>query len=87
MRLDDQNPVFRKVIIPWYDSEAACIFMIVFLFFVFCFGITGISVAREFPGYNGYAWVPALLMVSSAGVIVSIFIRLIKRFAYRQPDI
>ncbi len=82
MRID-QNPVFRKSIVPWYDSEAACIGVIVFMLIVFLFGVAGISVARETPEYNGFVWIAVLLVVMSGGVILSTTIRLIKRHARR----
>ena len=80
MRLD-QNPVYRKVIVPWYDSEIACLVLIVLLFVVFLFGFIGISVASESIFYGSYIWVPILLVVVSGGIILSITIRLIRRYA------
>ena len=82
MRLD-QNPVFRKVIVPWYDSETACLIIIVFMGVVVLFGYAGISVAQNNPAYNECIWVPILLIVMSGGVILSTTIRLIKRYAHR----
>ena len=79
----DRNPLFRKVIAPWYDTEKACYIAIVFMFLVLLFGIAGISAASEKTEYNNYIWVPVLLVVMSAGVIVSISIRLIKRYAHQ----
>jgi hypothetical protein len=78
-----QNPVFRKTIIPWYDSEAVCIGVIILMIIVFFFGVVGISVARENAEYNGYVWIAVLLVVMSGGVIFSTTIRLIKRHARR----
>ena len=86
MRLD-QNPVYRKVIVPWYDSEIFYLILIVFLFLVFLFGFIGISVASESPSYRSYIWVPIVLVVLSGGIILSITIRLIRRYAnikYKQ---
>ncbi len=80
----NQNPLFRKVIAPWYDTEKACYIVIVFMFLVLLFGIAGISAASEKTEYNDYIWVPVLLLVMSAGVIVSISIRLIKRYIYQS---
>jgi len=80
MRID-QNPLFRKAIIPWYDSEAVCIGVIVFMIIVFFFGVVGISVVRENAEYHGYVWIAVLLVVMSAAVIFSTIIRLIKRHA------
>ncbi len=80
MRLD-QNPVYRKVIVPWYDSEIACLVLIVFLFVVFIFGFIGISVVSENIFYGSYIWVPIVLVVLSGGVILSLTIRLVRRYA------
>jgi hypothetical protein len=82
MRID-QNPLFRKTIIPWYDSEAVCIGVIVFMIIVFFFGIVGISVAQENAEYHGYVWIAVLLVVMSGWVIFSTTIRLIKRHVRR----
>ncbi|MFC1815170.1 hypothetical protein ACFL0M_04340 [Thermodesulfobacteriota bacterium] len=82
MRLD-QNPVFRKVIVPWYDSDAACFIVIICMGFVLLFGFAGFSVAREEAGYHAHIWVPALLVAMCAGVIVSTVIRLTKRYIRR----
>jgi hypothetical protein len=82
MRID-QNPLFRKSINPWYDSEAACIGIIIFMFIVFVFGCIGISVAREDAEFHGYVWIAVLLLVMSGGVILSTILRLIKRHTHR----
>ena len=80
MRLD-QNPVYRKVIVPWYDSEIACLVLIGFLFVVFLLGFIGISVTSENISYGSYIWVPIVLVILSGGIILSITIRLIRRYA------
>lgn len=82
MRLDP-NPMFRKIIVPWYDSEAACLIMIVSMFIVLLFAFAGISVSRENFEYHERIWVPMLLLVMSGAVIVSTIIRLTKRYAYK----
>ena len=82
MRLD-QNPLFRKVIVPWYDTEKACYTVIIFMLLVFLFGIAGILEASEKTEYNEYIWVPVLLVAMSTVVIVSTSIRLIKRYAHQ----
>ncbi|MDL1983304.1 MAG: hypothetical protein LWX54_03785 [Deltaproteobacteria bacterium] len=78
----DQNPLFRKVILPWYDTEKACYTVIVFMLLVFLFGIAGILEAVEKTEYNEYIWVPVLLVAMSTVVIVSTSIRLIKRYTH-----
>ena len=82
MRID-QNPLFRKVIVPWYDSEAACYIVIFFMVLVFLFSFAGISASRENIAYHENVWVPALLVVMSGGVIISTTIRMIKRYSRR----
>jgi hypothetical protein len=82
MRID-QNPLFRKVIVPWYDSEAACYIVIFIMFIVFLFGVAGISASRENIEFHEHVWLPVLLMVMSGGVIISTTIRLIKRVSRR----
>lgn len=86
MRIDP-NPVFRKSIVPWYDSEAVCVGVIVFMLIVFLFGSFGISVARENVEYHGYIWIAVLLVVMSGGVIFSTTIRLIKRHSRRYSKL
>ena len=78
----DQNPLFRKVIVPWYDTEKACYTVIGFMSIVFLFGIAGILEAAEKTEYNEYIWVPVLLVAMSTVVIVSTSIRLIKRYTH-----
>jgi predicted anti-sigma-YlaC factor YlaD len=80
----DKNPVFRKVIIPWYKSTSAHIIMMVFMIVVILFALTGISVAREYPEYQGYVWVPAVLLAMSVAIIITTTVRLIKRYS-RKP--
>jgi hypothetical protein len=82
MRID-QNPVFRKAIVPWYDSETACLIVIFFMFLVLLFSCAGISVARANTEYHEHVWVPVLLVVMSGSVIITTTIRLIKRYAHR----
>ena len=81
----NKNPVFRKAIIPWYNSTTAYIIMIIFMLLVFFFAMTGISVAKEYPEYQGYVWVPVILLVLSAGIIISATARLIKRYTQKAP--
>jgi hypothetical protein len=82
MRLD-QNPVYRKAIYPWYDSEAACYVLLAFMLPVFLFGITGILVASDIAEYHEYIWVPSLLVFLSSVVILSISTRLVRRYLNR----
>lgn len=84
MRLN-QHPVFRRVIVPWYDSETVCLLVIFLMFFAFLIGLAGISVAREKVEYYDFAWVPVLIVLLSGCVIITTVIRLIKRNIGRLP--
>lgn len=73
----DQNPYFRKVITPWYDSNLACWILIVFTVPVFLFALSGLGVAsvqaREYAGF------PGLLAFLSFYLILKVFFRVKQR--------
>lgn len=75
-----KNPVYRKEIVPWYDSETACYIFIVFMFFVFLFGFLGIMVAYKFPQYKEHICIPVFLVISSLFAGLSTIIRLVRRY-------
>lgn len=79
MRYIDENPLFRRVIIPWYDSDPACVLLIGFMGLVFGFALIGLSVVRETPAYHGYVGVPLALLLLSGYLIISVTFRLIRR--------
>ena len=72
-------PVFRKAVNPWYQSKMVYGIVITFMMLVLLFGLVGISVTREIEQYHNHVWVPTVLVVLSAGVMVSAIIRLIRR--------
>jgi hypothetical protein len=78
MRIDP-NPLFRKSIAPWYDSNAACWILLVALMGVAVFSVAGLVVARSQPHYHHHTWVPATLLALSLFAVGSIVYRLIKR--------
>ena len=79
MRID-QNPLFRKVIVPWYDSKVVCRIIIMFTLFTFLFGLIGISIASTTESYHGYIWIPAVLTIVSGIVLTFAIIRLVKQY-------
>ncbi len=85
----NKNPIYRKVIIPWYDSETACFTLIILMTFVFSFGCIGISVALNNAGYFKYIFVPSIILALSTYVIISSLTRLILRifFSDREPTL
>ena len=76
----EKSPVFRKPVIPWYQSKTAYSIMVVFMLVVFLVGMTGISVSREIEEYNGYLWIPAVLVILSLCLMIINIIRLIRRY-------
>ena len=80
----DQKPVYRKLIVPWYDSETVCIIVIVLMLLVFFFSLAGISVAYEKVEYHQHMWLPIILTLLSSAVIISTVIRLVNRYRYRH---
>lgn len=79
----DKNPVFRKAVIPWYNSTTAYILVVLCMLLVLLFAIAGIAVARENLTYRGYIWVPAVLLALSVAIIATTSIRLIKRYSQK----
>ena len=80
----DKTPVFRKAVIPWYNSTTAHVIVVVLMLLVLLFAISGIAVARENPTYHGFIWVPAVLLAMSVAIIAATAIRLIKRYVQRS---
>lgn len=76
----EKSPVFRKLVIPWYQSKTAYGLTIAFMLVVFMVGLVGISVTRENDAYTGYVWVPALLVILSGCLIITNIMRLIRRY-------
>jgi hypothetical protein len=76
----NKNPVFRKAIIPWYDSTRTCWILIGFLLAVVLFGGAGIEAALASPSHTAYVWVPLLLIILGLGVIASLVIRMLRRY-------
>jgi len=83
MRLDS-NPIFRKMITPWYDSNTACWILITVLMGLAIFSWTGIRVALAHGDYQAYAWVPGMLLALCLLVAVSVVYRMIRRLYDRQ---
>ena len=77
----EKNPVFRKPIIPWYQSKTAYSLTIGFMLIVFIVGLVDISVTREYDAYSVYIWIPSLLVILSGCLIIANAIRLIRRYA------
>ncbi len=77
----EQNPVFRKMMVSWYDSETTCYIITICMTMVLLFGIAGVSVAIDIAEYNNYIWVPVLLIVFCAYMIFSMIFRLMRLYS------
>lgn len=82
-----QAPLFRNVIVPWYDADTVCYGLVALMAVVLIFSILGVAAAREVPEYQGYAWVPLLLAMMSTGVLVSTIVRLFRRNVSRSSGL
>jgi hypothetical protein len=80
----DRSPIFRKTISPWYDSEMFCAVVIGLMVMVLLFSACGLWIARDNTEYDSHLWVPASLLLMCLYVILSISIRLVRRFPRRN---
>ena len=78
-----ENPIHRRIIVPWYDSEVVCLVISFVLLLTFLFSFLGISVARETPAFQRHLWFPLALALLSAAGLVSLTLRLINRYLHR----
>lgn len=85
MRLDP-NPLFRRIIMPWYDSTPLCWILLLCMIGLVLFSITGIVVALGDPSYRRYQLVPWTLLVLSVFVGLSVSIRLMHRYQQQHKD-
>ncbi len=81
-----KNPSFRKVVIPWYDSDLFCLIISIFAAHVFYFSTIGISIALEHPQYEGYCWVPITLTFLSGILLVTNLFRILSRMVSRSAE-
>jgi hypothetical protein len=80
----DPNPSFRRVIPPWYDTDALCWAVLLLMLLVVLFALAGVSVALSHPAFSGHLWLPLLLAAMSLSVLASTALRMICR--RRRPE-
>ncbi len=78
----DNNPMFRKIPVPWYDSNVICIVAASLALAVSLFSIIGMHVGLTYS-YIPIIWIPVLLCVLSTSVFISLVIRLARRWKTR----
>lgn len=79
MRLDP-NPLFRRIMMPWYDSTPLCWLLLLAMVGLVLFSWCGIQVVSHNPAYLRAAWMPWTLLVLSLFVCLSVMCRLILRY-------
>jgi hypothetical protein len=85
MRLDP-NPLFRRVIMHWYDSPPVCWISLLAMVVLLFFSITGIVVAESNPDYNRFVLVPIALLVLSGLMVFSLSYRMIRRSKQQKDE-
>lgn len=79
----EKNPVFRRAIIPWYDSNRVCWIVVGFMMATAIFSGVGIFAALEESSFRKHFWFPLLLLLLSTGIAVSTLIRMFRRYLDR----
>ena len=85
MRLDP-NPLFRRIIMPWYDSTPLCWLLLLFMAGLILFSIMGVVVALENPAFHRHQWIPWSLLGLSLFVGLSVASRLYRRHQQQHRD-
>ena len=75
----DKSPFFRKALVPWYDTNSACLVKSAAMVVVALFGADGLHVAGKIDAYHHYTWVPVVLLMLSLAVLVINVGRLVQR--------
>jgi hypothetical protein len=78
MKLQD-SPSFRKVPIALYSSGLFRFTLAFAMALALCFGVIGIDLALEREEYGRHYWLPFLLALSSAAVLIANLIRILAR--------
>ena len=78
MRLDP-NPLFRRVITPWYNNTLKCWIMVLVMLATMLFSWAGIVVAFSRDEFRDHWMVPSIILLLSLFLFISNFIRLIRR--------
>ncbi|MBW2368206.1 MAG: hypothetical protein JRH15_10000 [Deltaproteobacteria bacterium] len=82
MRLE-QPPLFRRVFIPWYAADIACLLTAGFAVMVILFAAIGVSAAFAVTQYVDFVWVPVSLILLGLLLLLSVIFRLLRRHSYR----
>ena len=79
------KPLFRKVIFPWYYAKSVQIIIILAGLAIMFFAVIGIVVAGEYEHGHKFMWVPIILLVSAAILVIIAVVR-IRRSSAQKPS-
>lgn len=69
----------KKRILAWHDTTLVYVVLALFSMGTVIFSLTGIKVALDAAEYAEYVWIPKLLLVMSAVLLVFSVFRLLRR--------
>ena len=75
----DQEPVFRRIIVPWYDSDIVCIAAALAMIAVAAFALRGLNIALQIVDHPTLIGLPLTLLALSLIVFFSLAGRLLQR--------
>ena len=75
----DQDPVFRKIIVPWYDSDIVCSVSALAMVVIFLFALRGLNLALQIADTPAFIWMPLILAGMSLCAFFSLIARLLNR--------
>jgi hypothetical protein len=75
----DQEPVFRRIIVAWYDSDIVCVLAALAMMLVAAFAMRGLNIALQIVDHPILIGLPLILLVLSLLVFFSLVGRLLHR--------
>ena len=75
----DSDPVFRKIIVPWYDANILCVCAAVATMPITAFALRGLNIAFQFTDHPSFTGLPLTLLGMSLFVFFSLVARLLRR--------
>jgi hypothetical protein len=76
----DQEPVFRRIIVAWYDSDIVCFLAALTMILVSAFAMRGLNIALQIVDHPILIGLPLILLVLS----LLVFFSLVGRLLYRR---
>ena len=75
----DQEPVFRKIIVPWYNTDFACVCAALAMMLVAAFALRGLNIALQIVDHPTFIGLPLILLGMCLFVLFSLVARLLNR--------